>query len=126
MILYDKFMAEYRRILIRALASLHRDHLGLETSVRSLHGERGTTENGLGRLGCLAAKTGPRRSAVETSRARRPTLSNVALASLTCWHRASHVDDCLSPRDFTSHRREGTRKTAVYSDKYIGVVTGVG
>lgn len=44
MVLYDKLVAENRRILARALASLHRDHFGRLERASSLSGERGTTD----------------------------------------------------------------------------------
>lgn len=110
-------MAEYRRILIRALASLHRDHLGPDermfTARRTRHDR---TDSG---FGGLAAETGPRRFA-ETSRARRPTLSNVALASLTCWHRASHIDDCC-PRETHLY---SLQKTAFISTNILELQRG--
>lgn len=43
MVLYDELVAEDRRVLARALASLHRDHLGRQ-SVRSLRGVRDTID----------------------------------------------------------------------------------
>jgi len=46
MVLYDELVAEDRRVLARALASLHRYHLGRRERVRSLRGERGTTDGG--------------------------------------------------------------------------------
>jgi len=58
MVLYDKLMAEYRRILIRALASLHRDHLGPDERMFTARRTRHDRTD----LGSLAAETGPRRS----------------------------------------------------------------
>lgn len=119
MVLYDKLMAQYRRILVRALASLYRDHLGpgerMSTARRTRH-DRTV-------FGGFAAETGPRYATPlhrgNVTRAAANTLSNVALASLTCWHRASHIDNCMprtSPgNSFLAIAQE--RGNCIYFDK---------
>lgn len=93
MVLYDKFMAQYRRILVGALASLHRDHFVPDERMFTARRTRHDRTD----FGGFAAETGPRYATPlrrgNVTRAAANTLSNVALAPLTCWHRASRIDD---------------------------------